>query len=203
MINKNSLFVLLLANLVPIVGVLFFEWSLFGVLFFFWLENIAIGFWNIPKMWKVKKPNKDFVSGLPKSFSDSGVDLAQKITKIFLIPFFIIHFGIFTFGHGAFIVFLFGPVDITILSMLVGLVSLFVSHGYSFFVNFVGKREYLHMDIGQQMFSPYKRIVVVHVTIVLGAFPTMLLGSPVFALLILVIIKTLVDLWSHKKEHTF
>ena len=37
-------------TLIPLVGVLFFGWSLLTILVLYWLENGIVGFWNVPKI---------------------------------------------------------------------------------------------------------------------------------------------------------
>ena len=49
--------------------------------------------------------------------------------------------------------------------------------------------------------APYGRIVVLHLAIIFGAFATMLLGSPVFLLVILVLGKIILDLKMHFRAH--
>jgi hypothetical protein len=51
------------------------------------------------------------------------------------------------------------------------------------------------------MLSPYKRIVLLHVAILVGATPVMLLRSPLLLLLVLIGGKTYMDIWMHKKAH--
>lgn len=50
--------------------------------------------------------------------------------------------------------------------------------------------------------APYKRVVILRLTIIFGGFAAMALGSPVYALLLLIGIKTALDLKSHQKEHS-
>jgi hypothetical protein len=50
------------------------------------------------------------------------------------------------------------------------------------------------------MTQPYRRVVVMHVTIIIGAFLTMALHLPEAALIFLVLLKTAVDLWGHQNE---
>lgn len=47
---SRSAVVLLIANAIPVIGVLFFDWSLLTILVLYWLENGIIGFWNVPKI---------------------------------------------------------------------------------------------------------------------------------------------------------
>jgi hypothetical protein len=52
------------------------------------------------------------------------------------------------------------------------------------------------------MMSPYARIIVLHVAILLGGFIVMALGSNVGALMILIVGKTILDLSLHLSQHT-
>jgi hypothetical protein len=79
--------------------------------------------------------------------------------------------------------------------------SLFLSHGVSFVTNFLGKREYLAVSPSGQMGEPYSRVVVLHVTILASGFLIEILGTPLAALVLLVVLKTAIDLRAHLKEH--
>jgi hypothetical protein len=80
-------------------------------------------------------------------------------------------------------------------------IALFLSHGASFLFNYIGRAEYLTASPTRQMGAPYARVVVLHLTILFGAFAVAILGSPVVALLILVGLKTALDLGLHRREH--
>jgi len=41
---------LILSNLIPLIGVLFFGWDVSTILILYWSENVIIGFYNIFKM---------------------------------------------------------------------------------------------------------------------------------------------------------
>ncbi len=45
-----SVLFLIAVNMMPLFGVLFFGWSLFSVMFLYWIENGIIGFFNIFKI---------------------------------------------------------------------------------------------------------------------------------------------------------
>ena len=79
--------------------------------------------------------------------------------------------------------------------------SLALSHGVSFFVNFIREEEYLNVSPDEQMFQPYGRVIVLHVTILGGGFLAGYLGTPLASLVLLVILKTAIDLRAHLKEH--
>lgn len=71
----------------------------------------------------------------------------------------------------------------------------------SFFTNFLGKRKSLTVSPSQQMGEPYSRVMVLHVTILAGGFLGAILGTPVAALVLLVVSKTAIDVRAHLKEH--
>ena len=124
-------------------------------------------------------------------------------------------------GHAIFLDFfthgepqmLLGPaavIKINLYNVRFALLMLFVSHGVSYVTNFLEKKEYRKTEITQHMLGPYKRIVVMHLTIIAcGALFAVLTGGrpgelatvPVAAVAVLIGIKTAVDLVAHTKEH--
>ena len=212
---KNiPLIALVSANLIPFWGVLFLGWDAFHVVLLYWSENIAVGFYNVLKMAfaKVSTP-------------------VEQIRKLFLIPFFAVHYGGFCAGHGFFILMLFSkgesgfepihgeswPCFFVFVQMLLNVIrhaysimpeamryamgALFVSHGISFVYNYLMKGEYARVKPDRLMGSPYARIVIMHLAVLFGAFLTMALGSPVGILIILVGLKTSLDVIFHLRQH--
>lgn len=183
-LSKSAL-TLMLANLFPIVGVLALGWSVRSVLVLYWLENVTIWLFNIPKILMCE---------------------GTKAHRISTAMFFFVHFGGFTLIHGLFVFQLFKePANHAGAAMGVfygfSILSLFVSHLISFQTNFVGKKEYIGRDAQTQMFIPYGRVVVMHVVIIFGALMAQKYGSPLPALLLLIALKTTIDLVAHKWEH--
>jgi len=186
--NPWSIGALVLTNLIPLFGVLFWHWSLFSVVFLYWLESAIIGFFNVLKM-----------------ISIGG------LLAIPLCVFFVFHYGIFMLVHLMFIIVLFGgqripafPPSGTIVFdgvTALAFISLFISHGVSYFSNFLGNNEYEYTPLPKQMFSPYKRIVVMHLTIIFGGMMAMAVGVPPAALVVMILLKIGADLFSHLKEH--
>jgi len=191
-----SLLALLLANAVPIIGVLFLGWTVFPLLLLYWLENVIVGGFNVAKMLLARPAEPIYWAG-----------------KLFLIPFFIVHFGGFTFVHGVLLVAFFGPKGLQPFDLLSavpaairtnqlgwGLLSLVASHGFSFFWNYLKNGEYQRASLQILMGQPYGRIVVLHLTVLLGGWVVMLLGSPMGALVVLVGLKTAADWRAHVAE---
>jgi hypothetical protein len=194
-----TVLLLVAANLVPIYGVLYLGWQVFPVLLVFWMENVVVGVFHVIRM-------------LLASPASPGSWLA----KIFMVPFFCFHYGMFTFIHGIFVFGFFGgyfttgasfPDESSFFQAMVkfqlgwALLALFISHTVSFIVNYIGKEEYKTADLKELMGQPYQRVVLLHLTILIGGFLVMALGSPVFALLVLIFLKTFIDIQSHLREH--
>jgi hypothetical protein len=212
-----SIVALVAFNLVPLVGVLFWGWSLRLILVLYWLESGIVGIINIFKIALARGPEP-----VATSLRISGTAMGRRIGPAIgpnqaagcLIPFFIVHYGIFWFVHGVFVFTLplfasigrFGDgatPDLGALpgsALLFGAIGLAISHVASFFLNYVGRREYLRVSPGQQMFSVYGRVVALHLTILGGGFLIVFLGTPVAALAILVVAKIVLDLRLHLRE---
>lgn len=219
---------LVLSNLVPVYGVLALGWRVFDVVALYWFENVVIGGFNVLKM-LLCSPDMRELSRLyqPPTGSAIGpeggtgefpplvqvkhVGLAMNLAKLFLIPFFAFHYGLFTFVHGVFLVSMLGtsqtqsePLPWTALQgggLLLAAACMVASHGVSFVTNFLLGGEFRRTSLPQQMFSPYARVVVLHVAILFGAFATFALGSPMGLLLLLIAGKIVLDLRMHRRSH--
>jgi hypothetical protein len=209
-----SVLALIIANLAPLFGVLFLDWDAATIVLLYWVENLIIGGYNILMMILVKVESR-----------------SAQIQKLFMIPFFTVHYGGFCAAHGFFLLTFFkigGDVDVfspqdpwpgplVFVQLLVSVVTqlwesrpagfdwpvlgLLVSHGISFIRNYLIGGEYLTRSIGKLMSRPYKRIVLMHVAIIAGGVPIMMLGSPVPLLCILIMLKIAMDIWLHTKSH--
>jgi len=84
---------------------------------------------------------------------------------------------------------------------LVAVAGLVISHGISFFRNFIGHGEYQNAHVMFEMFRPYPRIIVLHLGIIVGGIATLLLGSPLILVIILMIGKTVLDAKLHLFSH--
>jgi hypothetical protein len=187
-----STLALLGANLIPLAGVLLLRWNLGQVMVLFWAENAVVGFYNLIKL-----------------------VLVARWSALVYGPFFTAHYGGFMAGHFVFIYYLFvrgvqrtgpeGPAGTALAEVFVplwpALAALLVSHGVSFVTNFLGRREYVDRDVRDLMSEPYKRVIILHVTIIIGGGLILILGSPLPALLLLVVLKTVVDAQAHRTEH--
>lgn len=186
---------LVVANMVPLFGALFFGWSLSGIVFLYWCENVVVGVYNVARMARSTGPVSE---GL--GFRMNGRPYVPEMKRS-LILFFIFHYGLFTLGHGLFVVTMFGQSDVAPLWMFITLCSLFMSHGISYWSNFIGKREFERVSVPQLFIHPYKRIVVLHLTVIFGGFLAQSVGWGISGALFLIGLKTAIDLAIHLWEH--
>lgn len=177
-------------------GVLALRWSVFVVVALFWLENVVIGVLNVFKM---------LVSGA----RIGGVAL---IGALALAAFFTLHYGMFTVGHGVFVVGLFGESELGrsanglfeplprmidyLLSdrdgwlAVIGIVVLQLS----MFVRWLSNTQSNLASLPTLMFAPYGRIVILHVTIIASGLLVLALKAPVAGALLLIALKAAFDL---------
>jgi len=135
--------------------------------------------------------------------------------KLFLIPFFCIHYGMFTFVHGVFVVALFGGginhgtgfLNVAMILQIIRenhltlpFAALAVSRVISFFQNFLWGGEFRRTNVMVQMTQPYGRVLLMHGTILIGGFLVMLFHLPEVGLATLVILKMAFDLAGHQAE---
>ena len=192
-----SVIILIVANLVPLYGVLFWGWDLFTLMMAYWMETAAIGFWNIAHM-----------------------ALLARWAALFLVPLFIVHFGGFMLGHLLFLQQMFGggwnenvdnieeflrslPVHWTI---WIGFGALFISHGLSFVFNALRPwwRGEISGDARQGksvMMGTYGRVMVMHVTLLIGAALVAYFKTLTAAFVLLIALKIFLDVAAHIRKN--
>ncbi len=209
MFKRAGPITLIIANLIPLAGVLFWDWNVGAVVTLYWSENLIIGAITLLKMF-----HKDGPRALGK------------------MAFFLVHYGIFCIAHGAILAEVidshpmktgggFGAeaalgasqYEGTLLEPVVTIFSnassmwmwaftaLLVSHVVSLFVNYFRREEYNAETSNSLMTAPYKRIMILHVTVLFGSMLVEKLGSQVYLLVALVLFKTIVDIYFHNREH--
>lgn len=178
---------LVLANLVPLAGVLWFDWSLFGVVWIYWAENGVIGTLAVLRI-----------------LTAGGGDRQHKWLAA---PAFVVHFGLFWAVQGAFVADLFGDRgDAGVLTRLVtdvpveGLLGLVLSHGASFVLNYLGGERRAATAL-TETYRPYGRVVLLHTVILLSAALIDATGTTTLALVLFVGLKTALDLGVHLVAH--
>lgn len=190
-LSPASALALVAANLVPLLGVLFGGWRLDQVMVLFWAESAVVAFYTLGKM--------------------------AVVGRWLAIPagvFFLAHFGAFMAIHFLFLyeIFVRGigaagrepPFQQALAGVFAplwpALLALVLSHGVSFWLNFVGRGEHGGATLTGLMAAPYKRLVLMQFTLIFGGWIAMALHDPAPALAVLVLLKIGTDLYAHRRE---
>jgi hypothetical protein len=190
-LTPASTLALIGANLIPLAGVLLWGWQLGDVMVLFWAESAVVGFYALAKM--------------------------AVVGRWLAIPagvFFVAHFGAFMVMHFLFIyeIFVRGlapkghePAAYEALTgvfvpLWPALAALFLSHGVSFVIDFLGRGERRATTLAKLTSAPYGRIVLMQLTVIFGGWLAFLLHDARPALALLVALKIGADLYAHRRE---
>jgi hypothetical protein len=192
---KLPLAALIAFNLLSLAIALYMGWEPALILFLYWAENVVVALWQVPRF---------FVTS--SATPEKGYQLPNRI---FVCAFFLVHYGIFTFVHGMLVFSLFLNREMTrdaVLNLISGtpglklaLLGLLVSHGIQFFSD-LSRGSATAMPLSKVMGQPYKRIVVLHLVVLLSGGLLLFLPYPMASLILLAIIKTVVDVYLDRKQ---
>ena len=226
---------LVAANLVPLAGVLLFGWDLPTIVAIYWAENGVVGVFAVGRILtagsarpvrlapRPEPPDPPRAPGAPppppsrtsdaaRAAAMAAVEIPIAAARFLLVPFFLVHYGLFWLVHG---VFVWAALPAMFASVgdasapgtgpdgsvvVLAACALLVSHGASFVLNWLLGGEYASSTPAAEMQAPYGRVVILHLTIILGAFGVAILGAPIGALVVMVVLKTGVDLAAHLAE---
>lgn len=183
-------------NILPVIGVTCLGWSVVEAMLVYWMENVIIGVMNVFKMLLVAIHSR-------------------QLGAIFVIPFFILHYGIFASVHG---VFVFGSAHMTrdgkfnmtpeeafntfdLQSMGIAVAALTLSHFFSFVWNFVIGKEYQRVTLNHLLGAPYGRVMILHISLLFGMFLIFATGHNAAVLVLLTLFKIFADLALHRRSH--
>lgn len=211
--DRLPLVALAIANLVPVVGVFLFDWNAHHLLLLYWLENLVVGGYTLLRMLHAGGIKPLFLA----AFFSFHYGFFCAGHGMFIL--FVLGMGggkeadtaMDTIGDsgGLMLPFemlrdLFGHIAQTSPGLLtLPLLAFVVSHGVSTVIHhFIGKED-AGRDADDIMFDPYKRIVALHMAILVGAFFVMESGggSAAPALMLLIAIKIAIDLHQHRSAH--
>lgn len=207
-----SSYVLIAANFIPLIGVLFYDWDAILVLALFWIENLIIGAFNLIRI---------ILAGIVQKDSSA----------VFTSVFFAIHYGVFCAIHGQiltvlinypeikytdyfpeisqgfFEIFLDGAavllsfIDNLAPAIWLGITALILSRLVSFIENFILDGQVFTTKVSKLMAQPYGQIVVMHIGIIVGAILLEKFNSPIWLLVVIVIFKIIIDFQQHRRRH--
>jgi hypothetical protein len=201
---------LIAANLVTIALAILGNWDLATVMFIYWAQSIIIGVFTV-------------VSLLGADTAALGADLQKPILerggteiiapwfvwfyKCCLAGFFCLHYGLFHWAYYALIVEsgLFGTVNFPDPGIWLSCGLFFVNHLYSF-IAFRNTGPKGAMDINEHFFTPYRRVIPMHLTILFGSiviFALQIFGitSTMPVLILFLLLKMYTDITAHLDKH--
>ncbi len=171
------------ANLISLGVALWLGWSPAYIILLFWAENIVVAMWQVPRI---------LLAG--------GED--PLLSRLFMVGFFLVHYGLFTFVHGVFVfqLFLHQNMSLDTLSAFFGqhgpmlaLAGMVAAHGGRFITD-LGDGTLARLTPHQAMSEPYSRIVILHLVVIGSGFLLEMFPVQTVGLVLLVAIKTLMDI---------
>ena len=190
--------VLIALNALPVFGVLNWGWQSFDLIFLYWLENLIIGLFMLFRM--LLRPYRHPI---------------DYLLPLFFAPFFTIHYGMFCLVHGGFVFSLFAPEN-TASSGFFGVLGqiwptlqsnhlLWAAACLLLLQAFDWIRDLRQHGLGfggvkDLMVAPYRRIVVLHIGILVSGFALTALHEPIVGLVALVLVKTAFDVYHWRKD---
>jgi len=205
--NISSIAFLIAANCLPLVGTIFLGWDIPTVLFVYWLESIFIGLFGALKL---------FMASGKSGIMIYGSIMFVVTYVIMLYVYFQVIQGIAMMLQGQEVTAINNPYNTSLLekaafllvnfsgSIIISAISLLASHIYSFFTNFLRRKEYQtrqHDTFHDLMYFPYKRIVTMHVVLIFGSVLVAVFSTAQFFVVLLVGLKILADVLAHMVEH--
>ena len=182
LLRRPPILLVLLLNLIPVAGVLWLGWSPLQLLLLYWVENVVVGLVNFAKLrgYEVHAPGE---AGGP--FRLSG--------------FFLMHYGLFTLVHGIFVLVI-GALIFPApagrgddwLSFGIAVLALSLLH-LGDYLRWREARGWAQGSADGQMFAPYGRILVLHLTIIGGVFVLLQTGAPASYIALLAVLKTFIE----------
>jgi hypothetical protein len=209
MVRYPTLLGTVVINFIPFLGVLFWGWGVGALVVLYWLENVVVGFITILRM--------------TLSAASSAISLASLA---FIVPFFCLHYGLFCFVHGVFVLVLagmsggleagaanvpVGAIDEGPLGVFNAAMStapgvplmLAIIGGWRLILtlfHYVLRGAYRTSNPMEEMGKPYGRIITLHFAIFAGAFGLFWLGEPAWGMFGLIALKAAFDFFGVRKE---
>jgi hypothetical protein len=210
LIHNSPVISLIFANVLTIALAILGNWDLATVMFIYWAQSIIIGFFTV--MTLLRADIAPPIPGLEPPESQPGGPRTITIhnpwiIKFFLSGFFALHYGFFHWAYYSFIVDsgFFGIVHFSDPGIWLSCGLFFANHFYSY-IAYNHHRTQGTMDIGEQIFLPYRRIIPMHMTIIFGGILLLVLEvigiqSTLPVLVLFLVLKTSSDVAAHIDKH--
>jgi hypothetical protein len=207
---------MIVANIIPIAGVLWYDWDAAIIMSLYWTETLIIGFYALLRI--ISAPLK-------------RISLKKRLGGI---CFFLLFFGWFCSGHGVAVVFLFfiyphmksdaswippavpediykpswpGPLALYELgtdtikllyyllprTAIIMILSLIFSHGISFVLDYLIKGNRNTANLRELIAEPFARVIILHISVMIGGFVICVFKTNVVVLICLLLFKCCLD----------
>lgn len=202
--TRPALILLVLGNLLPLAGLIWWGWDAFVLLSLYWSETAILGVWMIVQLIAI-------------ALTDRGMTFIARLpAAVFFAAFFTVHAGGFMAGHMLFLWSVFAgkwretiqsPEDFLQQIVLdeglwLPLGILFIARGFEFFA---ALGSYIQGTSSEKVNSSpvigrfYGRIIIMHVSILVGAGIAAKIGN-IGPLIVLVVLKTAGELWQLRRS---
>jgi hypothetical protein len=189
--SDRSLTFLLLTNLATVAGAVLQGWNITDLLWIYWGQNVVIGYYNVHRIVDLDRISIDRFIGSIRPIEPSCE--TQRCTAVC----FALHYGLFHLVYGVFLLITFRiQPGFPLAGVLFCILAFWFTHRFSY--RFNRGRDRAVSNIGSLMFFPYVRIIPMNLVILLGA---PVAGNDTLALVLLLLLKTAVDVAVHVIEH--
>ena len=208
---KNPpLLTLVAANLITIVLAVAANWDLATVLFIYWAQSVIIGIFTVVSL--LSADTESLAATLGKAQAEAGGSPVVgtgyvRFYKVVLAGFFALHYGLFHYAYYGVIIGgdLFGPVDLSAPGIGISCALFFANHLYSYLYH-RGTEKRDADFVTREFFTPYNRIIPMHLTIIFGAilvlaFSFLNVPSTLPVLVLFLLLKTVLDVKMHLRKH--
>ena len=183
-ITKPTAISLLGANIGLLLVAIVYDWSFITIIWTFWCQSLLMGFLHIDK-------KHDDPTGTIKNFGMwIGIHIFYAIFLLAFSYMSMLNAGVIEMPEDTYVHPAFNMGAPNLLQITMGAVLFFIVHLFSRIKN----KKRASMD------TLWARIVVMHLTIVLGAFLTIMIPGKGM-LIIFMLVKTIADVKGHISEH--
>lgn len=188
LLKDPSTISLLISNILVIILAVVQKWDVSEILWVYWVQSIIIGFFQFLRILFLKNFSTN-------NFTINNQPVKPTISiKVVTAFFFLVHYGLFHFVYAIFLFKFFSKQSLDFTSIFLGGLIFFLNHTLSYFHNRIVDQQRTQ-NIGTLMFTPYVRIIPMHLIIMFGV----ILGQSV--LIIFLLLKTITDLVMHIFKH--
>ena len=188
MTSKNRLLgmtVIIITNLIPLVGILFFNWNIKDIVPIYWLEMVILCFFNVLKVSRAEGKEifgQGSLNGKPIS-SYKRSDLVWQS---------IITYSAFLFIYGISIMFVFKRYFLIFEYWWLIYVFMF-EYWLEYYFDYLKQEKYKLISPADQYSKPIPKVIILHLVVFFGMF---FMGNFYIGAIILILLKTVYELIS-------